>query len=330
MRNRLSGKVVGFFLAFILLCSCAFPPFVHAQRVSLSITPPLTEIKIKPGASLIIAFTISNLGDPVVLSSYVRTFRPDGYYGGLIVKDELEGPIRFNLENSNMKLGDSFYLTSNEGQQLLLKIRVPAGTPEGDYYYTFLGETSTEGSLKPDSNSSQAQAVIGSNILITVTESGKIDIKGRVERFLVHPTYSLSLLGSKYNIFESTDPIPVRLYISNVGANLIKPEGKILLTGNFGEKAEYAVLSENILSQSTRLIHATPSALMQKKDSLILKGFFVGKYTLSTSVNFGEGMENITATTTFYGIPFKLIGATLIALIVGITIIKKYSKEEEE
>ena len=110
-----------------------------SQGLKLSITPPLLELTIKPGKSVVIAYTVSNLEDPTVLTSFVRPFVPTGVHGAFTIADEFSGPVRFSLENSNIALEAPFFLKSNQGQQLLLKIRVPEGTPEGDYYYNFPG-----------------------------------------------------------------------------------------------------------------------------------------------------------------------------------------------
>jgi len=301
---------------------------VRAQQLSLTISPPLTEMVIKPGKSVVIAYTITNLGEPVTLVPGVRPFAPQGTQGNLIIEKELSGPIRFNLENSNIQLDAPFSLPSRQGQQLLLKIRVPEGTPEGDYYYTFLAE-SKPGNLPEGTSASRAASIIGANILITVTESGAVIVKGSIGQFAVIPQRTINILGKKLPFFESTDTIPIVLIINNTGNNLIKPYGTINLSGNFGERAEYSLLPQNILSQSSRLITATPSAnISNGSSSLTIKGFFVGKYTLTASLDFGTGTEKQTTAVVFYALPFKLIIATLFALIIGISLVKNLGKSE--
>jgi hypothetical protein len=309
----------------------SFSSAVRAQNVTLSITPPIVEVTIKPGKSVLIAYTVSNLGDPTTLTSGVLPFQVSGALGNMTIAEEFSGPVRFELDNSNIALGEPFFLDSRKGQQLLLQIRVPEGTPEGDYYYSFLTSTSTG---KPLEGSTAAQSIgsIGSPILITVTETGVVDIQGSIGEFSVLPRYSFSLFGKKVALFESTDVIPVRLTIQNHGRNLIKPYGSITLKGNFGERAEFGIVPLNILSQSTRPAQASPSAqlvagLGDDPISLVIDGFFIGKYSLEASVNFGEGTPLIQAHTEFYAIPFKLVAATIIALAIGIMLVRKMGKE---
>lgn len=332
MKHILSNRIVHVLILGICVLLASRPVF--AQNLTLSISPPLIESAIKPGKSILIAYTVSNLGDPSVLSSHVRPFSPNGVLGDIIVEGEFEGPIRFNLENSDLELEDKFFLESNEGQQLLLKIRVPEGTPEGDYYYTFYIQNDLGRGLE-GANAAQGLAQVGANILVTVTESGKIDVNGSIGILETQPRYALNLFGKKINIFESTDDVPVNLILQNTGRNVIKPQGEVILEGGFGETVRYPLLPANILSQSSRLAEASQSAQLrtpQSKDpaTVTFQGFFVGGYTITADVNFGQGSESRQQSVSFIALPFKLIIATLVAIIVSITAIKRINKDSSD
>lgn len=321
-----------FLFAFILILTFIITYSVYAQQLTLSLSPPLVELFIKPGKSVLVAYNLENLGDPAILSAKVLPFSAKGNQGGITIKEEFEGPIRFSLDNADLNLEQPFFLKSRDRQQLLLRIRVPEGTPDGDYYYTLLVETKPLVGSQGETLSA-AKATIGSNILITVTESGQIDIKGKIALFEVLPRYQFKIFGKILKIFESNDKIPVILILENKGKNLIKPQGEITLLGNFGEKAKYNLLPQNILAESQRLIQASPSAEIDCENrkekaclfptSLIISGFFLGKYRLSTTVNFGEGTPNLYANTIFYAIPIKFLIAVLISIIVIVFIIKR-------
>jgi len=330
-------KIFIFFLIFFLLLFSTTKK-IFAQQVSLSLSPPLIETIIKPGKSILIAYTIVNYGDPTVLTTKILPFEPKNNFGQIKIKDEFEGPIRFSLDNANFNLGQDFFLKTNDSEQLLLRIRAPEGTPEGDYYYTLL-----VGSLpqfaQEEKSASFAKATIGSNILITVTQSGQIDIKPKITIFQVLPRLRFSFFGKTINLFDSTDSIPIVLIVENKGKNLIKPEGQIILKGNFGERAKFDILPQNILSQSQRLMLATPSADLkctpnsklkacQRSISLIIPGFFLGFYQLSTSLIFGENSPQISASTSFFAFPMKIFFGFTIFLAIIIFIIKKIKNEE--
>lgn len=327
-------------LALLLCCSLALllSSPSHAQQISLSISPPLLEVVVKPGKSLLVAYTLENSGDPTVIRPRVLPFEPKGIMGNIQLKDQFEGPIQFSLENNNIQLEQPFFLRNQSSQQLLLRIRVPEGAPEGDYYYSFLNESDPPPMIDGITNS-RAKVTIGSNILITVTHSGDLDIKSKVSLFDVLPTYSLPFLNKRLRVFDSFDKIPVTLQVENQGNNIIKPEGTITLRGNFGEQSHHTVLSQNILSHSQRLLSATPSAeincktgknsLCESPFSLILSGFFLGNYKLSTTLNFGEGTPTIFASTSFLAFPFKYTAGIFLTIFLSFIIFKRIKKDSE-
>ncbi|MGB9882973.1 MAG: hypothetical protein ACPLRN_00430 [Microgenomates group bacterium] len=295
---------------------------VLAQQVSLSISPPLLEAVIKPGKSVMIAYKVENFGDPVYLKAKVVSFEPKDNLGKINLKNELNGPVRFSLDNADLELEQPFFLKTGQSQQILLKIRVPDGAPEGDYYYTLLAET-TPLNPQPGIASTQAKAAIGSNILITVSSSGLVEVKPKVVLF-----------QTSKKIYDSFEKIPLIFIIANKGKNLIKPEGKITLTGSFGEKMSFDIIPKNILSESERLVEASPSASFEDPSaknpvSLILPGFFVGWYRLSTAVSFGENSPTVYASTSFFAFPFKLTAIIIILITIIIYLIKRYSNNEE-
>ncbi len=302
-----------------------------AQQLNLSITPPHLEVIIKPGKSVLVAYTVQNLGDPVVIKPRVLPFVARDTIGGIAIQEEFTGPVRFGLDNSDIQLDQPFFLDSNKSQQLILRIRLPEGAPEEDYYYTFFVESQPPPSLE-GLPSSRTQARIGTNILITVTNTDILQAAGKINLFDVLPRFKIGEL----KLFDSADKIPVVLLIGNTGKNLLKPSGQIVLKGNFGEKATYNLVPENVLSQSQRVIEATPSAEVDcennraiyctKPVSLIISGFFIGNYKLSVNVNFGEGNQDFFAATSFIALPIKFLFGVVVVLIASIFLIKRFKQ----
>ncbi|HEX7543076.1 MAG TPA: hypothetical protein VF385_03270 [Patescibacteria group bacterium] len=309
---------------------------VFAQQVSLSISPPLLELFIKPGKSIMFAYKLDNLGDPTFINLKILPFEAKDNLGNIRIKPEFEGPVRFSLDNTDLKLEQPFFLKTNDSQQILLRIRIPENITDGDYYYSLLAET-TPPTASEGIGSARVKATIGSNILVTVSNSGNIDIKPRVVLF---STRGGSIFGQDWKIFDSSDKIPLVFIVENKGKNMIKPEGQIILKGNFGETAKYDIISKNILAESQRLLESTPSAQINCDDnrrdqacltptSLLLSGFFIGKYNLSTQINFGEKSLAIFGSTTFYAFPFRMTVGILIAVFIVVIIVRKNKKNEE-
>jgi len=298
-----------------------------AQQVSLSISPPLLELFIKPGKEIMVAYQLKNSGDPTFLNLKILPFEARDNLGNIRIKSEFEGPVRFSLDNADLKLEQTFFLKTNDSQQILLRIRIPENITDGDYYYSLLAET-----IPPTSSegigSTRAKATIGSNILVTISNSGNVDIKPKIATF---STMNGIAFGKNIKIFDSSDKIPVILTVVNKGRNMIKPEGQISLKGNFGETTKYDIISKNILAESERLLEATPSADLSSgiyhPSSLVLSGFFIGKYSLSTQMKFGDNSPTIFASASFFAFPFKIAGGILLATIIIVFIIKRRKDE---
>ena len=171
---------------------------------------------------------------------------------------------------------------------------------------------------------------------MTISNSGNVDIKPQVVLFSTRGGLNF---GQGIKIFDSTDKIPVVLVLGNKGKNMIKPEGLINMKGNFGETVKYEIIPKNILAQSERLVEATPSASTDCDDnrmeqvclfptSLILSGFFIGKYNLSTQINFGENSPTIFGSTIFYAFPFKIVGGILLTIVIVMFIISRHSPQD--
>jgi hypothetical protein len=333
-------KYLVFSIKTIFLCLFLYTLYfilntpVFAQQVSLSISPPLLELFIKPGKSIVVAYKLENLGDPTFLNLKILPFEAKDSLGNIRVKSEFEGPVRFSLDNSDLKLDQPFFLKTNVSQQILLRIRIPENITDGDFYYSLLAET-TPPTASEGVGSARAKVAIGSNILITISNSGNIDIKPKISLF---STRGGTTLGKGVRIFDSSDNIPIVLTVVNKGKNMFKPEGQISLKGNFGETAKYDIISKNILAESERLLEATPSAKINCNDnldqtclfptSLILSGFFLGKYNLSVQIRFGENSSTIFSSTTFYAFPFKIVIGILLATLIVIFIIKRGKDKE--
>ncbi len=338
--NKWRIKIICAFILFFAFFSLS-DSVVRAQQVTLSISPPILEVFIKPGKSILIAYKVGNSGDPVVATAKVLPFEPKDQYGNINIKPEFEGPVRFSLDNANISLEQPFFMQTKDSQQLLLRIRIPDGAPEGDYYYTLLVETQPPPTIEGAPNTS-AKATIGSNILITVTNTGMTEAKGKIALFDILPRFSFSLFGRQYEVFDSSDKIPVILVVDNQGKNLIKPQGEITLRGNFGETANYEVIPQNILAESQRQLAASPSASVdcqtpgkgsvycRKSVSLLLSGFFVGMYRLSTSLTFGDFGPKISAATSFIALPFKLLFGVFTAVLLAILLVRHFTKPERD
>ena len=82
---------------------------VFAQQVSLSISPPLLELFIKPGKSIMFTYKLDNFGDPAFINLKILPFETKDNLGNIRIKPEFEGPVRFSLDNTDLKFEQPFF-----------------------------------------------------------------------------------------------------------------------------------------------------------------------------------------------------------------------------
>lgn len=225
------------FLFCVILCLSAFP--CYAQSLSLSIWPPLIEVMIQPGRSASTVYKLTNNSDhEVQLVPNIMPFSPHGESGQIkFISPAKPASSFFSFEN-NFAFGEPFALSVGQTKDLKLKITIPAKTKDSDYYYTFFFTTA----LLDQSGQTTASAVtqIGSNILLTVSQSGTPRLLGRIVDF------------SAPLIVDSLSPVNFIVRLENQGQSFWKPFGKIGIQGSLNQNAEIKLLEQNILAGSTR------------------------------------------------------------------------------
>ncbi|MFH1601466.1 MAG: four helix bundle suffix domain-containing protein [Candidatus Shapirobacteria bacterium] len=201
------------------------------QSFSLSLSPPLLEVVLQPGKSITQAYEVKNLGTSLLyLQTEIRFFLPSEALAkeGQITYQEPDiftGLPEFKLNNANINLGDTFVLEPNQSQQLVLKITAPLDLPQKDYYATFFIQQIPEVSFSEQQAQPGLAGQIGSNILITVSQTADLEAKGEISEFFSQP--KLADLGQE---------IKFTIKAANLGENFFKSAGKIEIYNIFGKK----------------------------------------------------------------------------------------------
>ncbi len=295
---------------------------VNAQSLSLSIYPPLLEVMIKPGKSITQVYKLINNGETdLVMTSKIVSFEPADELGNIKLGNGNSKLASindyFSFQNADLKLGESFTLKAGAQQQIVLKISAPQDAPEKDYYLTLLFETNPQENLylHPGGVSS-AQAKIGSNILLTVSETGEPPRKAE--------TIEFKLQNAKFKIIDSFTKPQFVLRIKNTGRSLFKPMGTITLTGWLGQKYLLNLLPENILSGSIRKIGCSLPDNPEVFGSCQIKPkFLLGFYQAKAEFGLEKISNDYTTQINFIALPIKLIlallGLAFLLLIVKLT-----------
>ncbi len=299
-------------LITLALCCLLFifysgPKFAEAQQIDLTVLPPTMELLIKPGAQVQIPFTITNRSDVVSLVPLIKTFT--------ILNDEksveygsAEGlPIKMSFNDERSEPANGLTLNKGETKKLFLNLVVPSSTPEGDYYLAFLVETQPE--YLDKQYSARIKTQVAAPLLVTVSQTGKTQAKGTIDIFEI---------GG--NMFDSFDSIPVKLRVLNQGRNVVRAGGTITIRGSFGEKAVYPLYGRNILANSGRAMN---SKLSQGEYAAVLKGFFIGRYSVTASVILADGTVQLNRSIHFFAFPFKIVALAVLGSVVGLLLLRR-------
>jgi len=320
-------------LTSVLFCGIAAieTTAIQAQIFSLGIYPPLLEVMMMPGKSITQVFRLENSGDEMILNTQIVPFEPADEFGNISLRGSTSGEVEppknwFNFENADISLGKPFVLKAGQTKQIVLRIKIPQDTREDDYYFTFL--FSSEPSARISGTATQEAGVIGANILLTVSRTGKPVKKGEVIEF---STQHFCLLSSPASlreagravfclpILDSFDKPEFLLRVKNTGRAFWKPFGKIKIEGILGQKWEQELLPENVLAGSIRQIRVATESARLDSARLAQPAFLVGPYRAKAEFSLDEeGGSQISSTAiSFLALPIK----ALIGVLTGCVIV---------
>lgn len=279
--------LISFFSFFLIN-----PEHLQAQNLSLSFSPPLVEIMIKPGKTISQSFKLTNIGEDSAITFQILPFNHDG-----LVLDNLQDTLPW-LEVISPK--PNFILKKGDSQEIILKISPPENSVEKDYYQALLLKTAP----KPYGRYSESLLTesLASLIFMTVTTQG-LPKKSEVTKF--------NLPG----IQDSFTPIKLDINIKNTGSAYFHPRGNIILKGALGE-TNLPIIPRLYMANQER-------ALLVDKKTQFFSGFFIGKYTLKVKYVLDDGNLKVEKDKIIYCIPFKLIGVVLFILILYLLISKR-------
>lgn len=313
-------KILTIFAFSLLFTTVGHLMPIHAQEISLSLSPPIVQSYIKPGNSIKVNYTLENRGDPTIIKAYLLPFEPQDIYGNVRLKSKPDDSIQFSLENSGLQLNDSFILKSGQSTNLNLVVKVPENIREGDYYYTFLIETEPP-PAEQGTSTARLKTTLGSHLLLTVTSTGTIAPVIEPGLFSITPRFTFSFLGKKIQVVDSFDTVPVMLLLKNTAENLTSVTGNISLLPIIGSKKVYPLIPAYILKQSQRLMTTTPSTKAncdsQNKKcniprSLFISGMLLGNYTVLAQLTVPGSQPVTIASTSFTALPLKIMGFVLL------------------
>jgi len=306
----------------------------RAQSLSLGIWPPLLEVTIQPGKSITQVYKLRNTGETdLAMISKIVPFKPSGKTGdvsfatpGVDAGIHTGSEPQFSFLNADLALGQKFILPAGREQEVVLKIKVPKEAPEADYYFTLLFETLPEVFL-PLGSGGQIEAKIGSNILLTVSQTGEPKKQIEIKEFSIrNPQFVIRNLI----IIDSFTQPQFIVRLQNTGNSFFKPIGSITTTGWFNQRWVLDLLPENVLVDSIRQIRCQKSTSQpasgqetSAEKPLVLPSpcqletkFLLGKYTSRLELGLDEASSEYQNQIVFWALPLKLGAGIIVALIL--------------
>ncbi len=195
--------------------------------------------------------------------------------------------VRFNKTEYTLKSGQE--------TQVPFTITVPRNAEPGGHYASVYGQlTPDSGEIGGSSGSAIGQKV-GALVLLRV--AGDIKEDANIETFIVKD-------------FSAGESIPFSIRAKNNGSVHIRPQGFITITDIFGNKIKDIQIEEK---------NVFPGAVRELVSSWEDPGF-MGYYTANVLMYYGQSNQQMTASTTFWVIPWMQIaiwgGAAIVIILI--------------
>ena len=294
---------------------------VHAETKTggtgqaLEISPPVVNIKANPGQVVKTQINLRNISNgKLIVSNQIDDFVAGDEMGTpkLLIDSNETNPL--SIKNWINPLAE-LTLTTKQLKSLPVTIKVPANAAPGGYYgvIRFTGRA-------PELTGTGVSLSASLGALIMLRVNGAVTEKMSIAEF------GVSQNGKTGTIFEST-PITFFERLKNEGNIHEQPSGKITITDMFGKKVANVFVNndpKNVLPNSIRKFEQA----LDKKT--IGDKILFGKYTADLKVTYGADNKTIDQSTTFWIIPYRLIGLAVVIIVGVITclvvIMKRYNK----
>lgn len=297
MKNK---KFLILIVALLILgCSFIFYKSVKAaDSTTISISPLTFDLSANPGDTITNEFLVRNSGtEPAVISAETQDFVATGESGEVDLTTE---KTTYSLASWIEMDTSQFVLQGGEQQKVKFIIRVPYNAEPGGHYASVFAHLSP--TISNATSGSGVGQKIGALVLLRVGGDAKEEA-------------TIASFDTSKSIFEK-GPVEFDLRVTNTGSVHIKPTGIIAVTDIFGKKiADVSVEQNRVLPGATRKMTATWDNAPK-----------FGKYTATLLTYYGTDNKQLTASTTFWIIPWTLIGIWA-GVIIAISLLLWFSRK---
>jgi hypothetical protein len=303
----LPGALTLIFIFSVLITNSAMAESIIANAAQgIEISPALVELNAAKGNTYNIVLNIKNItASTLSYTSSTDDFAAADESGSPKIVLDGQLPTTASVKTwVNMDAG--FTLQPRQTKTITASILVPADAEPGGHYgiLRFSGVAST----MEDSGVSLSTSA---GVLVLIRVAGDITEKASLTSFY-------SAQNDKQSWFFENGPIDFVTRIQNEGNVHVKPAGNIEVRDVFNNLVSMVPVNEeksNILPNSIR-----------KFSGQFGQNWLFGHYTASLALGYGTTGQAITATTSFWVIPYKLILVGLFALATIIFVLVRLIK----
>lgn len=322
MNARLPYKKISLLALTGLLSLAAFTATTLAQEntsqssvgaIGIQVSSPIYNFGIDPGGFGQDVIKIRNVGASVqTFYPEVFDFKPLNETGTpqFILAKESKN-YTYSLASWIKISTEGITLKPNQPTALNFTINVPKGAEPGGRYAGILFGTSppqTSGTQIAISNK------VGALVLVRVSGDAK-------------ELATLKEFSAAKNFYEYP-PVDLVVRVENKGNVHVAPKGNIEIKDIFGRKVAVLPVNEkngNALPESTRRFDKDTDALTWKPG-----GFTIGRFSANLLLTYGDSGKQLSASLSFWVIPWKILLVLLLAIIILILLIifgvKRYNR----
>jgi hypothetical protein len=274
---------------------------------ALEIAPPVIYLNVSPGQTINTQILIRDISSGTLLvTGQVNDFVASGQDGTPKVLLDNDANNPYGLKTWVAPL-PKLLLIPREIKSLPVTIHVPADASPGGHYGV-VRFTASAPSLEGSGVSLSAS--LGSLLLLTVS--------GNITQSLTTQQFTVSKNGKAGSVFQS-GPLSFDETLKNNGNVHVQPVGQVIITDMFGKK--FAAV--NVNSPPGNILPGSTRKFTQALDRAVIgnKRMF-GRYTAKMQVTYGTDKKILTASTTFWVIPYQLIAFVILGIIAAFFILR--------
>lgn len=311
-------------LLLLLFCIPIVTITTHAQELSTTVAPQQYEIVAKPGSTVSLPYTVTNIGDPTIYTVHVYNISSDPTTSDYSFTEiDASSDLQIRTSSSSFQIGTPLLLTSDEAVEFDIVISVPESRFKDEYLLAVIAESDPPDGFE-DSNRILLQGGTGSRVVLAVTENGEREQRGEMRLFSALTDYSISFAGRNFLLQDSNRPVPLVLRIGNIGKHSFLASGKILVKPQWGEGSSVELPSQRVFAKSERLLSAEDTIT----ETTTLPGRFINIMQLQAYISAGsQSLEPVMIDIVVFPFTISLVSGGICMMLVLTYLLMRYVKK---